>query len=430
MYQWINQQAQKKAEAMRSLRRDLHMHPETGFLEMRTAMLIIEKLRQLGFEVLTGEAACNPIARMGVPSPATLSAHAAQTENLTGETIPAYLKNGLTAVTGILDCGPGPVVAIRFDMDALPIQESKDVSHFPVQAGFHSKTEGIMHACGHDGHVTIGLFTAELLSSMKEHLHGTVKLLFQPAEEGVRGARSMAESGILDDVDYMLGAHVSRSEDGSYYVAPGMTGTFATTKLDAVFSGKASHAAIAPEQGANVLLAISTALINLHAIPRHSKGASRINVGTVQAGSARNVICSNGTMQLEVRGENTEINQYLEKYARQILQHAAEMHGCSVTIKEMGSAPALTDTPELTQHLASMANNLANMMVRKPVALGGSEDFAYMADRVIAHGGQACFTGLHAPMQGALHAPDFDFDERLLPMGVCFFASAVYELLS
>ena len=122
---------------------------------------------------------------------------------------------------GILRCGEGPTVAMRFDIDALGVFEEHDPSHRPAKEGFNSVNEGFMHACGHDGHATIGLGVAKVLMSIKDQLHGTVKLIFQPAEEGVRGAKSIVDNGHLDGVDYLIGSHVTnKKEDDPAVVIP------------------------------------------------------------------------------------------------------------------------------------------------------------------------------------------------------------------
>ena len=148
----------------------------------------------------------------------------------------------MTSVAGILKNGVGPVVAIRFDIDALGLVEDSTDGHYPKQEGFSSCHLGAMHACGHDGHASIGLTTAKILMELKEHLHGTLKIIFQPAEEGVRGAKSICESGFLDDVDYIFAAHIMpRVKDYDLYF--GMNESFATTKLDVIYHGVSTHAA-------------------------------------------------------------------------------------------------------------------------------------------------------------------------------------------
>ena len=169
-------------------RRDFHKYPEARWTEMRTASIIARKLTELGYEVLIGEQVCAREPRVFVPSDEALK-HAYQRAIAQGAD-PKFAeatKDGLTGVIGILRCGEGPTVAIRFDIDALNIEESQDPDHFPVQEGFASVNSGVMHACGHDGHAASGLGVAQILVQIKDQLHGTVKLIFQPSEEAGQG---------------------------------------------------------------------------------------------------------------------------------------------------------------------------------------------------------------------------------------------------
>jgi len=330
-------------------RRDFHKYAEKGWFEMRTSSIIARKLTEMGYEVLVGDQVCKKDARMGVPSEEELEEQYARAvaQGADPEFV-KYTKGGMTGVIGILRCGEGPTVAMRFDIDALGVFEEKDPSHRPACEGFASVNEGFMHACGHDGHGTIGLGVAKVLMSIKESLHGTIKLIFQPAEEGVRGAKAIVENGHLDGVDYLIGSHVSdKKEDDPAVVIPGSHGSLATTKYDVYFHGVSAHAGGSPEKGKNVMLAVGTAILNLYAIPRNSAGMSRINVGTVEAGSGRNVIADIAKMEIEVRGETTEINQYMEEYAKNIIEGAAKMHGCTCDMRVMGSAYSLTSDQAL-----------------------------------------------------------------------------------
>ena len=242
----MNTEIIRRSEALApwltEIRRSIHRFPETGWLEMRTSALIAKALTEMGYEVITGRAACAEAARMGVPDEKTTQAHLARVLAYGCEE--AYLtddmREGFTGVVGVLRCGDGPTVAMRFDIDALGMQECPEDAHRPAREGFASVNRGMMHACGHDAHAAIGLGVAKVLSEMKDQLHGTVKLLFQPGEEGARGAKAMVAAGHLDDVDVFLGAHVAPTEsldDGD--VTPGTYGSLATTKYDVTFRGLA-----------------------------------------------------------------------------------------------------------------------------------------------------------------------------------------------
>ena len=342
-YESILLLAEQMQDELVAIRRDFHTFAETGWLEMRTSSLIARKLADLGYEVLTGEQVCLKSARMGVPSQQEL----AQRYNhaLAQGADPAYLescRDGMTGVIGILRNGDGPTVAFRFDIDALGVFESDEADHRPAAQGFVSQNYGAMHACGHDGHAAIGLGVAKALMAIRDQLHGTVKLIFQSAEEGVRGAKAIVEKGHLDGVDYFIGSHLTaKKADDPADFCPGTYGSLATSKYDVVFRGLSAHAGGAPQAGKNAMLAAATAVLNLHAIPRHNAGATRINVGRLIAGSGRNVICDEATLELEVRGDTTALNDYMAQYAQRILQGAAQMHDCTVELTLAGAAMSM-----------------------------------------------------------------------------------------
>lgn len=414
-------------------RRDFHKYAEPGWFEMRTSSIIARKLTELGYEVLVGDQVCKKEARMGVPSDEELEAQyeRAAAQGADPEFLP-YTKGGMTGVVGILRCGEGPTVAMRFDIDALGVFEEKDPSHRPSREGFASVNEGFMHACGHDGHATIGLGVAKVLMSIKDSLQGTIKLIFQPAEEGVRGAKSIVENGHLDGVDYLIGSHVSDKTEGDpAVVIPGSHGSLATTKYDVYFHGVSAHAGGSPEIGKNVMLAVGTAILNLYAIPRNSKGTSRVNVGTVVAGSGRNVIADVAKMEIEVRGETTEINQFMEDYAKNIIEGAAKMHGCTCEMKLMGAAYSLTSDGELMDRIKRVCEEKLQLPVSDITSSknGGSEDVSYMMRRVQEQGGQATFMRALTKMAAPGHNRRFDFDEQVLPNAVKIFCGTVYDIL-
>lgn len=414
-----------------TIRRDLHKHAETGWLEMRTSSIIGRKLTDLGYRVLMGEDVCLRDARMGVPEDSVLEAQYQRAVAQGGdrEFLP-FTKGGMTGVIGILECGEGPTVAMRFDIDALGVFEAQDDHHFPSAEGFASINQGFMHACGHDGHASIGLGVAKVLMAHKDLLHGTLKLIFQPAEEGVRGAKSIVEKGHLDGVDYLLGNHISaRSEKtGDAHVIPGMYSSLATTKYDVVFRGKASHAGAAPHLGNNALLAAASAVMNLYAIPRHGEGASRINVGTLHAGSGRNVIADTAKMELEIRGATTEINDYMTKHAVQILEHTAAIYGCTCEMKLMGAAEALCSDRGLADRIAAIAEEISLKSVDSTVNCG-SEDYSYMMNRVQQQGGQAVFFRTLTEISGNSHGRYYNFDEEVLTNAVKLFCCTAMDLM-
>ena len=432
-YDIIRTETEALAQALSAQRRDFHKHAEMGWFEVRTSSIIARKLTDLGYQVLTGEEVCLKEARMGVPDVPALEKQYARAlaQGADPEFAPRF-KDGMTGVIGILRCGEGPTVAMRFDIDALGVNESTDDAHIPAAEGFASANPGFMHACGHDGHATIGLGVARVLMQIKDRLHGTVKLIFQPAEEGVRGAKAIVEKGHLDDVDYLLGAHITGNKPGqTAALTPGSFGSLATCKYDVLFTGKPAHAGSAPHAGNNALLAAASAVLNLHAISRHGKGATRINVGTLHAGSGRNVIPDEAKMEIEVRGSTTELNRYMCQRAEAILQHTAEMYDCGCQIRLMGAADSLTSDESLARRVALCSEKVGLIPTEElMVASFGSEDFAYMMNRVQEHGGEATFIRALTPCASAAHTRLYDFGEEVLVNSVKIFCASVADILA
>ena len=420
---------------MTDIRRSLHRFPETGWLEMRTSALIAKELTQMGYEVVTGRALCLETARMGLPTAQQTKAHLERVLSYGCEE--AYLtedmREGFTGVMGVLRCGQGPTLGLRFDIDALGMQEWAEDTHRPTREGFASVTPGMMHACGHDAHAAIGLGVAKILCEMKDVLCGTVKIIFQPGEEGARGARAIVASGHLDDVDVFIGSHVAPTEDlDDGDVTPGTYGSLATTKYDVKFTGLAAHAGGYPERGKNALLAAASAVMALHAIPRHSEGQSRVNVGTLHAGTGRNVIPDEAVMQIEVRGETTEINSFVARSAEEICRGAAAMHGCQVEMTKMGEAEGQHSDEALLARIAGVVRrDLPHLSVSsiENAKNWGSEDISIMMNRVQEHGGQATYMRVMTPMAGAQHTVKFDFDESVLERSVQVFCAAAMDVL-
>ncbi|MEG0685002.1 MAG: amidohydrolase [Coprobacillus sp.] len=433
MYTKIKELSHDYYQEAIELRRNLHKYPEHGWLETRTACIIATYLEDLGYEVLVGEDIMKKDARMGVPMETIL--HLNYKRSLTEGANPQYIekvRDGMTAVAGIIKNGEGPTIALRFDMDALGLIEDNTMSHVPYKEGFSSRHIGAMHACGHDGHVAIGLVTAKILMNIKKSLHGTIKLIFQPAEEGVRGAKCIAESGFLDDVDYIIAGHIMPQGEAKYDLYLGMNQSFATTKLDVLYHGVSTHAAESPQYGRNALLSAANCILNLHSIPRNSDGCTRVNVGTVRAGTGRNVVPETATLEIEVRGATTELNRYMEMYARDIIQASARMHDTIVEIKEMGKAYSLSCDEDFMKTIRTLCENEMpdlKLSKRDLSALGGSDDFSYMMERVQAHGGKATYMKLLTPMVASPHNDAFDFNEKVLEKAPRIFSSITYHLM-
>ena len=171
------------------LRRDFHKYPELGFTEFRTASLIARKLKDIGCEIKIGREIMDDESRMALPSAQVLKKEMERAAAQGGDAeFLKHVKDGFPAVAAVISNGKGPVIAFRVDIDALPVQESFDKKHFPFKKGFASVNDGVMHSCGHDAHAVTGLGVAEVLMKLKDKIHGTVKIIFQPAEELICGA--------------------------------------------------------------------------------------------------------------------------------------------------------------------------------------------------------------------------------------------------
>ena len=433
---YIQETIMKMADGMKdelvTQRRDLHMHPEPAWTEFRTAALVAEQLHDLGYEVLAGEQAVAKEYMMGVPSAEVLEQ--SQARAIREGADPAWVKRmrgGMTGVVGIMHFKqPGPVVGIRFDMDCNDVSETQDEKHRPNVEGFASLHPGAMHACGHDGHTTVGFGVAKILASLKDELAGTIKLVFQPAEEGVRGARAMVERGVVDDVDFMMGAHFGFKMKETGSIACNVTGFLATSKDDAHYIGKPAHAGAAPEKGKNALLAAACATLNLHAISRHSQGITRINVGHLEAGSGRNIIGDTGLIKLETRGGSSAINHYVEEEALRIIKAAAAMYDVQYRIEQVGGAAGGSNSPKLAAYLMRQAKSLGifHKIVDK-CPFGASEDYSYFMERVQSHGGQAAYMMIGANLAAGHHDAHFDFDETALVYSLKMLASSAAGLL-
>ena len=340
-------------------RRDFHHFAESGWVEFRTAAKVAETLNSLGYELAMGRDVVDAESRMGLPDEATLAREFARAQAQGApEKWLAPFEGGFTGIVATLNTGrPGPTLAFRVDMDALDLSEALDDSHRPFRDGFASCNPGMMHACAHDGHTTIGLGLAQVLKQNAARLNGTIKLIFQPAEEGTRGARAMVAAGALDDVDYFTAIHIGTGVPAGTVIC-GSDNFMATTKFDVSFTGVAAHAGGKPEDGRNALLAAAQAALALHSIAPHSDGASRVNVGVMQAGSGRNVVPANALIKVETRGESEAINQYVFERAQAVITGAAALYGVSAEMRLMGAATSSAPTPAWVDYLREQASQI------------------------------------------------------------------------
>lgn len=407
-------------------RRDLHRFPETGFLEYRTAALTAETLHGLGYGVRVGPEVMRADAIAGRPTAAQVQAaqDAARAAGASEQWI-ARMPAGQTGVVAELARGEGPLVAFRFDMDALPVVETEAVEHAPNARGYASQRPGSMHACGHDGHTAIGLTLAARLAA-DQTWRGRIRLIFQPAEEGGRGAKPMVEAGVLDDVDWFFCGHLGCLLP-SGKLAPTATGFLYSRKIDVTFTGRAAHAAMGPEQGRNALLAAATAALGLHAIARHASETTHVNVGRLVAGTGRNVIADRAEMLMEVRGQSDAGLAYMVQRAEAVLTGAAVMQDVSVKLEVMGETIGAETSPEAAAIIAQAGAGLAEIVPEW--SIGGGDDATFMMRAVQLQGGKAAYFILGSDLAAVHHASNFDIDEAALETGVRLFERITRILL-
>lgn len=419
------------APRLQSWRRDLHKYAESGWLEFRTATLVAEELHRLGYQLQLGKEVINAEARMGLPSPEILALHEkrALEQGALSQWLP-HFSGGFCGLVATLETGrPGPVMAFRVDMDALDVVELQAPEHRPFAEGFASCNEGMMHACGHDGHTTIGIGVAQVLKQFESRLCGTIKLIFQPAEEGTRGAKSMVAAGVLDDVDFFTAIHIGTGVPAGELVC-GSNSFLATTKLDVTFRGVASHAGARPEEGKNALLAAAQAALALHTLPQHSAGSSRINVGVLQAGTGRNVVADRAMMKVETRGATNEINDHIFQQALQVLAGAAAMYGVQHEVTLMGAARSSKPTQPWVNYIRQQAAQVAELtsLVDTKAQPAGSEDATYMMERVKERGGQASYIIFGTELSAGHHNEKFDFNEQVMAVAVKTLAVLAFNI--
>jgi aminobenzoyl-glutamate utilization protein A len=323
------------------------------------------------------------------------------------------MKGGVTAVVGILKGSmPGPTVAFRFDMDAVPVQETDDPKHLPNMNNFRSHYPGVMHSCAHDAHTAIGLTLASKMAD--RNFAGVLKLIFQPAEEGVGGgARSIAEKGLVDDVSMIYCCHLTAGVEPGIIV--GNMNYLATTKMEAVFHGKAAHAAGSPEKGRNALLGAASALLNIHAIPPYSKNETRVNVGILQGGTASNVVPDKARMVIETRAVTTKVNEELVERVKAIVKGSAEMHQLGHEIKIIGSAGSIIGDEKAVEIAFDAAKSLGYHTYIKEYDAPGSEDASFLIQRVQECGGKGTYLAVGSRIPNPHHSANFDIDEVALP---------------
>lgn len=372
-------------------RRDIHVHPETGFDVERTAGIVADRLRALNLDaVITGI--------------------------------------GRTGVKGVLKGGrPGKTLLIRADMDALPIEEETGLP-------FRSRNPGKMHACGHDGHTSILLTTARILARRREELPGTVVFCFQPAEEGGGGARAMMADGIMANptVEASIGLHLWQDfpiGDVVVVSGPAMSGV---SGYRVVIQGQGGHGAM-PHKTVDATLVAATIVTDLQVLISREVDPLKpvvVTVGSLHAGTASNVIADTAEFRGTTRFFDAEVGEYVAERFPQIVEQIAESFRARATVEySRGGKPVVND-PHMATVVRIAAEEVVGVGHVKPgPPLMPSEDYSEFTSRV-----PSCyfFVGSHNKETGQVwdhHHPKFDFDERALSIGVEVMVGAALRYL-
>jgi len=413
-------------------RRFVHRRAELGWCEFATTAYIREHLQRISVDRLVwGPDVLASVSRLGIPS-AEVTDRARERAIAWGVPsgdVDAMIGSGTGVVAELRAERPGPTIAVRVDMDALPIAESEDGAHAPRALDFASAAPGVMHACGHDGHVAIGLGVAEALAAIRPQLAGTIRLLFQPAEEGTRGGVAFVDAGWLDDVDHFLSFHLSGLSGlhtGAF--SPGVMELLSTIKLDVRLHGRAAHFASAPEEGRSALGAGSAIALLAQGLPRRPGTRSLINVGRLDAGTGRNIVPEHGLLQMEVRAETDELADELYRRVERLVSGVASGLEVDSEVTVVGRAPAADSDDELAEHAAAAGRAMGLTRI-DGLTMEASDDASAMMRRVQERGGDAVYAKVGTDLADGNHTPTFDLDEAALPIGVELLVRSVLDVL-
>lgn len=359
-----------------SLRRDLHQHPELSWREQRTASQVCEFLDELQIKY---------------------------ERDVSGTGVVAEIPAGTA----------GPFVALRADMDALPVIEETGLP-------FASQNAGVMHACGHDGHTAMLLGAASLLVAEKE-LPAPVRLIFQPAEETADGAKSMTEAGVLENVAMIFGGHIDRHFSlGSIAVTEGPVNA-SSDRFSISITGTGGHAARPHETvdavvvGSLMVMALQT-IVSREVNPAHP---SVVTVGRFDAGTAANVIAGQARLEGSIRSQDQDVRKYLHQAIERVANSMGQLHGAGVEVEIKPGTPVVSNPADYTD-IARRAAQMVGNVVRMETANMGGEDFGFFLQEVpgcyvrfgTAGGDVDCYPA---------HSSKFDFDERVIAIGAAYY---------
>lgn len=418
---------EKTLSKMVERRRDFHRYPETGWAEFRTTSKIAETLAAAGMDIRLAGDFVDPGYVMGRAADTEAQTERALRQGASPE-ITEKMK-GLTGLLAEIDTGmPGPLTAIRFDIDSVDTTETEDPEHLPVICGFRSVNNGSMHACAHDGHAAVGMTLAEVISAEKDSLKGKIRFIFQPAEEGARGGYAFFKAGAVDDADYFLTLHLGLGNPTGT-VFGGTDGFLFSTKIDADYKGVGAHAGAEPQKGKNALLAAASAALSIHGIPPSSEGLVRTNVGVLNAGDGRNVVPPKAHMKIETRGATEDAAMYIYMAVMRILSGAAEMYDVKLTARKCGEAISASSDRDLAGIVMDAAASVSGVSRRELIQpMAGSDDACWLMKCVQKRGGKATYIGIGADTKAGHHNDHFDFDEQAMGIALGVLYRTVFHL--
>ena len=371
-----------------STRRDIHQHPELAFNEHRTAKLVAERLKSLGIDVQTDV--------------------------------------GKTGVVGTMrGKNSGKTIALRADMDALPMQETGDLP-------YKSQNDGIMHACGHDGHTAMLLGVAEALSKKYDQLKGTVKFIFQPAGGGQGGARYMIEDGALEGVDEIYGLHLwNYQKYGTIGVKPGPI-MAAADLFEITVHGKGGHGA-APQGTKDAVVIASHLVQTLQTIVSRNTNpieSTVVTIGQINGGYNFNIIADTVNMKGTSRAYTEENRQLIKTRMAEIIKGTEQIFDCTIDFEYEDGYPPTVNHPKESEKLLNAAKEIVGDDAGTPYLSMGGEDFSYFLQKV-----PGCFFFVGSapidkePLSVPHHCSHFDFDERALLVGSSVYLQLIESLL-